>query len=287
VSVVSHADLHNVGLSMGDRTVVVDGITENLNILSGLALILRSTATTGDAFEVGVGCYWDDTDSTWVRITPLDLCIPGVTSEERSFYAHNVSEHPQANSQLVVTNAMRIVNGQTIERPFKAFWQAGLTNPQSHADLLGKSVTFADLVAGTPNTISILIDGDPIDIYDVTNGGLISNGVGLKCDGATLYRFDDATDYCSGEFILATNTSDTDTATVYVSDGADFVEIATTDGVFVDGPSGIYLTGENAPEGVVAADESIQFQMRLLAPEGKTAAMNQRQFSIRIQSEGV
>lgn len=280
-------DSHSPAVFAGTVTVVADGVTSNLNIIPGLSIILSSSSVAGDIFEIGVGCYYDTATSTWVRILPLGLCFTGQIGDERSLYAHNVSAYTQANSQLVVTNAMRVTNGQTVQRPFKAFWQTGLENPTAHTDLLGVPVTFTDLVAGTPNTVSILVNGTTIDVYDVTNDALLSGGVGLECDGSTVYRFDDSTAYCSGEFVLASTLAVTDTATLYVSDGAEFVEIATTDSAFAAGTSPIYLTEASAPSGAVSAGTSIHWKIRLVPPEAKDSTLNQRLFSIRIESDGV
>lgn len=287
IAAVSPYDLKSVALFTGTRTVTADGATENLNLLPGVSVVLSSSAVAGDAFEIGIGCYWDAVSSVWVRAMPLDVAFTGLTGDARSIVAENISGSVQSNCFVIVTNAMWIANGQTAIRPFQAFRQTGLLNPVAHADLLGEAVTFDDLVEGTPNTISILVDGSAIDVWDVTNDALIADGVGLKCDGSTVYRFDDTTDYRSGEFILSEDVSETDTATIYVSDGGEFVEISDTVNAYVAGTTGVYLTSSGAPEGVVSEDDTVAFNLRLSAPEAKTTAMNQRLFSVRLSSVGI
>jgi hypothetical protein len=287
VLVQHYGDLNSPVVFTGTSTVVADGSTQNLNLVLGLSVVLSSHAASGDVFEIGVGCHWDSDSSSWVRILPLDLVVSPSTSEERTLYAKNISGSTQCNSELTISNSMRVVNGQAVNRPFFAFRQTGLTNPVADSNLNGKPVTFTDLVEGTPNTVSILIGGPGVNVYDVTNDASLSNGVGLKCDETTIYRFDDSSDYRSGEFILSSGVTETDTAVVYVSDGGDFVEISDGNSAFVAGTSGIYLTEENAPEGVVTNSTAVPFKVRLISPPGKTLALNQRQFSIRVQSEGI
>lgn len=284
---ISPYDTKSVALFSGTRTVVADGTTENVNVLPGVAIILSATAVAADSFEIGIGCYWDSVQSTWIRGLPLEVAFSGVVGQVRSIIASNDTGSVQCVCQVVATNAMRVENTESAIRPLMAFRQAGLTNPVADTDLLGKSITFQDLVEGTPNTVSMLVGGVGVDVYDVTNDAPVSGGVGLNCDGTTVYRFDDATDYCSGEFLLSPDLEVTDSAIVYVSDGGDFVELSDTVNGFVTGPSGIYLTGDSAPEGVVSEAESITFQIRLNTPEEKTSDMNQRLFSLRISSVGI
>lgn len=287
VSILHFADTNSPTLFSGTKTVVADGSTPNLSIIPGLSLVLSANAVAGDIFDIGIGCFFDTDSGAWIRVLPFDLIVSGATSAERVLYAKNVSGSTQGNCQVFVTNAMRVINDQEVDDPFVAFRQTGASNPTADSDSTGRAVTFTGLVEGTPNTISILVGGVGIHVYDVTNDALISNGVGLQCDGTTVYRFDDSTDLRSGEFILATTVSESSTATIFTSDGGDFAEISDGDTAFVAGYSGIYLTDTDAPEGVVSDQVAVPFKLRMVGPSAKTTALNQRQFSIRIQSEGI
>ena len=287
VSVEHYGDAASPALFSGERAVIADGATENYNLIPGIAVVISGSSVEGDIFEIGVGCYWDSDVGEWQRFSPFDIAFIGVDSAERVFSVKNESGSVQCQSQLVAVNAMRIVNTQTTSRPFYAFRQTGIIGPTAHEDLLGAAVTFTNLIAGTPNIVSVLIDGEAIDVYDVTNDTLIAGGIGLNCDGTTVYRFADTTAYASGEFVLSASLAVTDTATVYVSDGGDFVQIATSSGELGDGASAIDLTGLDAPDGVVAVNESVQIRVLISAPEAKTAAMNQRLFALLVSSTGV
>lgn len=286
VEAVDGGDIKSPELFSGTHAVVADGASQNWNLIPGLSIILAVSAVAGDIFEIGVGCYWDATNSTWARMAPMDLVASGATSEERTFSALNDTTSVQCNTQIVATNSARVINGQTPSRPFEAFRQTGLLNPVADTDFLGRAITFDDLVSGTPNTVTLLVSGIGFDVYDVTNDAIMANGVGLKCDGTTIYRFADTTDLCSCEFILSDALAATDTATIFVSDGGDFVQIS--DGLtdFLAGTTPVYLTSDDAPEGAVNAGDAVAFKIRLLCPLDKDATLNQRSFSLRIQSQG-
>lgn len=287
IEAVSAFDVKNPALFTNTMTVIADGVTENLNLLPGVAVILSDNAVAGDQFEIGVGCYWDSATLAWVHALPLDIAVSGNVGASRLLHAKNDSGTTQCNCQAVVTNAMWITNAQSPSRPFLSFEQTGLLSPAAHDDLAGKAVTFDDLVDGLPNTVSILVDGASIDVYDVSNDETIAGGAGLKCDGYTVYRFADSTDYQSGQFVLSADLEESDTAIVYVSDGGDFIEISDMFNDFVIGSSAVYLTQNGAPEGVVQDGESVTFAVRVNAPSDASVDLNQRLFSLRILSVSV
>jgi hypothetical protein len=138
-----------------------------------------------------------------------------------------------------------------------------------------------------PKQVDILIDGSPIDVFDVTNDTLIAGGVGLLCDGATVYRFADGTAYQSLEFTLDEGLQETDTAVVYVSDGAESIELATPTGAFVPGPTGVLVNSVGATvQGEVFDGEIAPFRIKLSVASSEGTSLNQRHFSLRVVSEG-
>jgi hypothetical protein len=269
-------------------TVTCDDSTPNYNLLPGWGVVLSAAAAEDDVLEIGIGCLFDTNDRIWTRGTTLGRVIPQLTGRERLIYAHNDTTEVQCNTRLIATNAAWIENSESYSRPFYAVRQTGETNPTAHADLTGITISFGNLVPGTPNTVDILVDGSSISVYDVTNDTTIGAGTGLECDGTTVYRFSDGTDYQSIEFVLSSALEEADTATIYVSDGGSFIELSAdgSDG-WVAGTTGLYLTGIDLGEGVVDADESVSFWIRTSAGAGATVTLNQRAFSLRIASEGV
>lgn len=287
IEAVHPEDIKSPSLFSGTKTVVADGATENISVLAGISLILTNTAVAGDVFEIGIGCFYDEATLSWVRVTPLGLCYPNIIPVARTLRIENTTSHIQCGTYIVATNSIRCVNSVYATRPFKCFRQTGAFDPTAHIDMLGEAVTFTDFVSGSPNTASILVGGSPIDIYDVTNSETITNGVDLSCDGSTVYRFADGTAYQSGEFVLSSSLEVTDTATLFVSDGGSFVELSNTVDDYVSGPTGVSVTSENCPDGVVSANSYVEINVRISNPGDYDITLNPRLFSLRVISEGV
>jgi len=289
VSVVAvHAeDIKSPSLYSGNKTVVADGVTINSSVLPGIALVLSDDAVYGDVFEIGIGCFYDSASSLWVRILPLGLAFANMTPVERTLRLTNTTVNVHCKVTIVATNQIRCVNATYLDRPFKCFRQTGSFNPVAHTTSSGKVVTFTSFATGSPNTASILVDGSALDVFDVTNDTLIASGLNLKCDGSTVYRFADGTDYQTGEFVLSSSLVSTDQATLYVSGGGSFVEISDGTNDFVPGTTGIAVTSENAPDGVVDSDSYVDFKIRLSNPGTSDLTLTPRLFSLRVSSEGV
>jgi hypothetical protein len=279
-------DLKSPALNSSPITVVADGATWNTNVIPGLAIKFGVFYAAYQA-EIGVGCVWDSSAHWWQRITALGLGLGGVSGADISVIATNTGTD-QSNSQVVVTNAARLVNSASVSRPFFSFQQVGTLNPTPDESAEGTLIAFDNYVAGSPGTVDILADGVPINVFDVTHWNLIIGGSGLLCDGLTVYRFADGTAYQSCEFVLSPDLAEMDTAQIYVSDGGAFVELFDDlSGDYVPGTTSIYLTSTGCGMGVVLSEDSVNFRMRLSPPASKDISLNQRQFSIRICSEGV
>lgn len=288
VEYVNSGEINSPLLYSGTRTVTCNGSTVNWNLIPGVGIVFSSAVAAGNVFEVGLGCYWDSDNAVWIRALPLGAGLPGVNGTEKKILAVNGASYTQSKTKAVATNAIRVENDQAYNRPFLCFRQTGLLDPTADSDLDGAAITFDNFSAGSPNTVDILVDGATIDIYDVTNDSLISGGTGLECDGTTVYRFADGTAYQSGEFILSSSLAESDTATIYVSDGGESVQLSTDGSSYVSGPTGIYLTGDDAVgEGIVAASESVEFYVRVRPSAAEDSDLNQRLFSLRVESYGV
>jgi hypothetical protein len=282
---VGAEDVKSPNLFSGARTIVPDGSTQNNDLIEGLSLLIGPGIMVGTIFEVGIGCYWDAGSNLWRRITSLGLAVGGLTGADRYGLAKNISDQDMSNSRLVVTNGARIVNSVTDTNPIQAFCQTGLLNPLADSDLLGREISFANY---TGATVDILLDGQPIDVYDITDGWLYPYGHGIYCDGVTVYRFADGTDLQSCTFILNSSLSVDGTCQIFVSDGGSMVEIYDPyTGEYVPGTTGIYLTGDNVGLGVVISGESADFRLRLSPASDAGTDLNQRIFSLRVNSQGV
>ncbi len=276
-------DSKNPLLFSGTRNVICDGVTPNYNVIPGLSVIFSASATTDDMFEIGIGCYWDSYDGAWIRFLALGLGLQGQESKETLLYVVNETGYTQCNSKIYATNAVRIENGVAYNRPFLCWRQVGSTNPVADSDLAGAQVTFNNVGGGT---CDILVNGAPIGIYDVTAQRLIPGGIGLSHDGTTVYRFADGTKYQSCEFILSASLTETDTATIFVSDGASVVEVSSNGADWVSGETGIYLVQEGENPGIVVNGSNVSFYIRISVSVAKSPVMNQRTFSLRVTSQG-
>jgi hypothetical protein len=284
----SIVDLKSPVLSAVPKEIIPGVINPNRELISGLDIRFGNGVFEGWKAEIGVGCFWVRGAGIWQRLTSFGIGAQGVTGSSQMIYIKNNTGTDQSNCKILAENSVRVVNGTSFSCPFYSFRQTGLLNPDPDYDLLGSAVTFANLVEGTPNTIDILVRGLSLDVYDVTHETLIVDGLQLLCDGETVYRFDDGTIYRSCEFVLSTLTSESDTATIYVSDGGDFIELYNpATGAFVAGSSGVYMTSDNCGLGVVLADDSVMIEARINPPSGKDITLNQRQISFRIASAGV
>jgi hypothetical protein len=266
--------------------VVIDGSTPNRNILSGLSIILSANASVGDIFEVGVGAVYNTESSSISRGTHFGVVVPGVDSTIRTFTAVNSTGFVQCNTRVVVSNLIRVVNTQAAGRPFYSFRQAGELNPTSDDTLSGLVVTFEN-VQGTPKTTDMKIDGVGVDVVDVATGSLFSGGQYLLCDDTTVFAFVPGGKYQSGEFVLSSNITEGDSATVFVSAGSAGVMLRGDAGLWVDGSSGLILTDDDAPSGVMNVGGGAYFDMKVLPSEGMTSELNPRLFSVRIVSVGL
>lgn len=287
VEIVDSGDTNNPLVYSGTRSVTADGATVNKNLLPGWSIVLASDLDAGDIFEIGSGCYYDSDNGVWERILTLGYGLPGFSTSPVVMKVENTSGYTQTNSKLVATNAARIDNTEAPDRPFFAFRQTGILSPTSHSNLSGKAVTFANFASGSPNTVDILVDGSQIDVYDVTNQVSMPNGTTLKCDGTTVYRFADGTAYQSCEFILSSSLTASDTATIYVSDGGESVELSSAGVSYVAGTTGIDLTEADQVTGTVTDDGEVEFYLRKNISSGEDKDLNLRSFSLRVSSETV
>lgn len=287
---VTYTDSQDTGspvIYTGTKTVVSDGVTENLNLVPGWAIVLANDLSADDVFEVGIGCYYDSSVGSWIRALSLGTGKAGFASAARSIIVQNDAGAAQQNCKIVATNKAWIENGQTGSRPFYCQRQTGLLNPTKDSDLDGTAITFTNFAAGTPNTVDILVGGSPIDVYDVDGDVLIPDGEDLECDDAHIYRFADGTALQSLEFVLSSSLTGSDTATVFVSDGSESIQLSLVGGSYVSGPTGLDLTSDGNDTGDVDEDDTITVLVRKNIAAAEDTTMNQRTFSLRCYGEAV
>ncbi len=264
----------------GPFTVVVDGVTANYNILPGWSFVFGQWTQAGDEFVVAVGCLRDGRN--YVRALSYSQRIPGNYDSPRTFKVQNNSGLTLTGCSLVATNAIILVNGDTGEnRPFASFYQTGLMNPTPDSDSTGATITFDNYAAGSPPTVDILITGETVSILDVAADSIIPEGVGLQCDGATVYSFVEGDKYQSGTFTLSANLAESDTAQIYVTPGGDNVELASLTGDFASGPVTLVLTQAGQAAGTVLNAAEVSFRLRINPAADTSSDLGLHVFSLR------
>lgn len=126
---------------------------------------------------------------------------------------------------------------------------------------------------------SLLIDAVEQEVIDTSTDLRIGVGEGLVL--GTEYRFPSDSKYRSVVFSLSEALSETDTATIWVSDGGEMVELS-SDGVsYSHAGSGILITSDGQDPGVMGSVQIFAWWMRLRCEQFKESDLNQRWFSLR------
>lgn len=280
-AVVSMQDTGNPLIWAGAATVTADGSTANLNVISGWSIVFASDVQTGDVFEIGCGCYLDTTLNTWQRILSFGPRVASYISGTRALITKNIYGATLSDCMLVATNAVRVENDQAGDRPFHSLYQTGMFDPTADDDLNGTAVTFANYAAGSPATVDLLIDGETQDVIDVAADSMVPDGEDLSCDGSTVYRFPSGSKFQGVEFVLSDSLTGSDTATLYVSNGGESVQIGDDNGSYVAGPAGLILTETGEAAGDITDDGEVDFSIRML-PSPDATDLNMRSFSLRV-----
>ncbi|MFH1114800.1 MAG: hypothetical protein V1792_12870 [Pseudomonadota bacterium] len=281
---VGRMDYANPLVYPGVRSVIADGVFENLNLLPGWAIVAAADTSPGDIFEIGTGCLLEDDMTTWHRVLSFGPRLAGYPSAGVRLVAKNASGVPLSGCMVTATNAIRIQNQSSPTSPFLMFWQSGPLNPFADDDPNGVPVSFGQysILGHSHKYAYILVNGEPVDIHDVAGEKLIPGGGKLVCDGTTVYRFADGSKHQSGTFVLAGQMASALTATLHVSDAAESVRIGHGTGSVVSGAAGLILPQDGEEAGRIAAGGSAAFEVSINPTERPAADLDARSFSLRL-----
>lgn len=281
---ISTIEYGNPLIFSGERSVIADGTTGNLDLLSGWSIVVAEDARPGDIFEIGIGCVPDSDLAIWYRVLSFGPRLVGYPSTGVPLVARNVSGVPLSDCVVVATNAIRALNHDSPTSPFLSFRQTGLLNPFPDSDPAGALVSCTQYsLFGHPHRYAdICVNGEPIDIHDVAANQLIPGGKRLVCDGTAAYRFADGSKYQSGTFVLAEHMGMNPHATLHVSDGGESVRIRNGAGNSVSGPTGLVLTQSGEQPGRISIDGTASIEVRIDPTERSTAELAARSFSLRL-----
>jgi hypothetical protein len=184
-------------------------------MIDGMEIVFRSTARAGDIFEVVINGY---KTAGKINVCPMDYGL--VRSRRQNLFMINPAMHTDIG--LVCTNAITFKN--TSGRPILYVWQSGPLNPQADTDSSGATVTFSDLTHDDDgfSRVIMYINGETQDLID---GVDTSYPAGSKIRLGNDYYWLTSSKYQSGGFYLADNLNVTDTATIHVSDGGDYISL--------------------------------------------------------------
>jgi hypothetical protein len=223
-------------------TVDISADNHNLHVIPGLDLQFNVDLVDGSAAVVSVGYEYCNAYSEVGEIGDIlgrteyynPLSAYGLVDSTGNVSSsinkgmlykwriYNVSGTLQTGCQFHVRPLVRL-DQSNANTPFDQWFMGpagdcSLTKNNDDAYAL----TFSDLAAGSPNTISLhcsaTVDMLITEINSMTyvpTGTTHADATGLKCDGSTLYRWDALGIY----FVLATSTTNASTASVWVKHG--------------------------------------------------------------------
>lgn len=295
VSAPNDRDALNPCLFTGSRSIVCDGVTENVNLIGGLAIILAADTAEGDIFEIAIGAIWLTVFAKWVPILSLGAWLRGVDDPEGLlFKAVNNTGYTQIQSRIYGFPGIRIVNSVSDQRPIKAYSQQNpgfLNGPISRYGTETGAFTFSNVSGGL--CVMILDAAPGLTVKNVTLGDEIEIQVDedhpILCDGSTVYEITSPTKFSGARFVLSASLADTDTATIYCSDSLTLMKIATgqSGGEFVSLRTGCFLNVDGYGEGVVPVGGTVYFRLKRDLAEDTEIDLNPREFCVQIQSISV
>jgi hypothetical protein len=280
----------NINTSPG-VTVNLDGSTPNKNVIRGLDVVFSSSGSFNESWagKVYTGAYYDATSGE-VRVTAFGTQDAGQTSAGQRIALRNDGSTIGIDCSVKIVNKARYQH--TNGTPFVKTYQLQL-NPTADADLLGKAVAFANYTAGSPPTIDMTVGGVSYDLVNLNTGTTYPGGAALPIDGVTLLKFADGTKYQGVVIVLSTTIMDnTPTATIYVSDGAQFVEIAPdvsgAPGTYVAGTAGLTLTEDGGSNpGEIGPGSTAFYWQRFKSGGSATPDLNIRLWAAVYVAKGV
>lgn len=288
---INSADPKNPNINLVGVTVQIDGSTLNINVIRGLSIVFSSSGSFTESWsaEVYVGAYYDAVPGV-ERVTAFGTIDAGDTSDEERLAIRNDGSTIGIDCSVQIVNKTRFVH--TNGTPFAKMYQLQL-NPTADADLDGEPVTFSNYTAGSPKTIDMQVGGVGYNMENLNTGESHPGGAALEIDGTTPYKFADGTKYQGVVIVLSTTIVDnTPTADIFISDGAQFVEIAPdlsgAAGTWQDGTTNLELTedGGSNPGEIGPANTAFYWQ-RFKCGGAATPDLNMRLWAAIYVAKGV
>jgi len=290
-ALVSCDDPHNPNINQSGITVSLDGSTAANNVIQGLNIVFSDSSSFAENWEakIYVGSYWKSSTSEEISVTCLHAQDAGVTTDGERLCLKNDGTTVAIDCSVMVVNKARFKN--TNQRVFKSLTQRQY-NPTADDNNNGASVTLANFQTGTPNTVDLLVGGVGYNMTDLNTGNQHNNGAALKADGVTPYMFNAGTKYQGIVIVLDANiASSGPTATLWISDGAQFIELAPdvsgAAGTWQNGTTKLTLTEDGKTSGEISAGGAAFFWFRFKSGGTATPDRNQRTWTFVYEAKGV
>jgi len=206
-------------------------------IIPGLNIILNPffALTINDEFVVSVGGIYSESEDRQVQFLSFgSRPSSGPESDTVDLVITNDSGVTLTDVKANVVNKICTWQDSTAinpkaDVPFKAIAQVSTLNPKFE-ETLGFSEDYPDISFTVGTTANLLIDDFGYDVYDVATETLYPKGEGLAFDGTTQYKMSDTSPYPGLLFILSENLTDSDLASLYVTNGSDVFDIKLSSG---------------------------------------------------------
>lgn len=289
VSQVSENDAANPDFFSGSRSVVCDGVTENVNLIPGIAVILAATAAENDIFEIAIGSFWLTLVNKWVAVASMGACLAGSDpSEGISLKVKNNTGRTQIQSMISLTDGMLWRNDLYPTRPILSNWQPN--NIMNLNWITPALFTFHNVHDGL---CDILVNSYPSVVKRVSDGVYLDTSPGrlIAYDGVEIYEWkpqgypDDSVH--GPAFILSADLAETDAATFTRYPASQYLEISIDGGEWQAASAGAFLSVDGYAEGVVPDLSEITVRLRRNIASDADVDWNPYQFCFRIDSVGI
>jgi hypothetical protein len=284
---IATPDPHNPSRDPGGKVVNLDGATVYDNIIEGLRLVFSDGGAFNDSWTATVyyGAFYDSADATEQSVLNEGVVEAGTTVGTDRVVVENVGGDLSASSTVRVVNGVRYVNsGSSIP-----FTKIDYTEVSQTANFdPGYGISFANSATGV---IDIRVDGLTYDVKRIDTGVIFPGGAGVPRDSLTVLEWT-AGPLTGLRFVLNTSTANGSTATIYVADGARFIELAPdvsgSAGTWQAGTTPLTLTEDGgAIIGEIGAGTRAFFHQRVKSLSTDSPVGNQRHWRYILRGLGV
>ena len=247
------------------KTVIANGSTVNKDVLPGVGIVFSASMLNGWTAKVSVGALMA-TDGSTARRFNVGTIEAGDLSAQRQIAARNVGTEDSSETEVYALPGF-FISGSGVEVYVKFI--KNHSDPARHSLAIPGDyvLTWADFIAGTPDTADLLVNKDGAGANKCIEDAKLDE---------TMYQYGvagyiDGGDFLPGMAIAHLDNGDptAKTFTIHVREGDDWVEFAPdssgSPGTWQSGP--LTLTQSGEVSGVIKAGGHALFWIRLNIPD--------------------